>query len=81
LLILGAIPTLVKLALDDGNEAVRRKAIHALSSGVRNYQPGLEAAQAALPDNHKIEQKLDASDMSSVDVLIDKLRDHSKQKA
>jgi hsp70-interacting protein len=81
ILILGIIPTLIDLSINDSNEAVRRKAIFALSSSIRNYQPGLDAAQEALPPDHKIDQKLDAADMASVDVLIQKLRDHSQQKA
>lgn len=51
LLVVGGIPILVDLALDDPDEAVRRKAIYALSSEIRNYQPALDAAIVLLPED------------------------------
>lgn len=79
LLILGAIPTIVKLATEDSDPGVRKKAILALSSATRNYQPGLDATLASLPEEHKVNEKLDAADMDSVNILIQKLRDNSKR--
>lgn len=79
LLILGAIPTIVELATEDSDPDVRKKAILALSSATRNYQPGLDAALASLPEEHKVNKKLDAADMDSVNILIQKLRDNSKR--
>lgn len=79
LLILGAIPTIVKLATEDSDPDVRKKAILALSSATRNYQPGLDATLASLPEEHKVNEKLDAADMDSVNILIQKLRDNSKR--
>ncbi|OCK85275.1 hsp70-like protein [Lepidopterella palustris CBS 459.81] len=77
LLIVGAIPKLIKLATEDPVEKVRKKAIYALSSAVRNYQPALDAVVESVPEDYKPETKLDATDMDSVDSLIQKLRDNS----
>ncbi|KAK7187039.1 hypothetical protein DPSP01_005900 [Paraphaeosphaeria sporulosa] len=74
LLLLGALPTLVKLATEDSNEAVRKKAVRALSCATRNYQPALDAVVDSVPATFKPEKELDATDMDSVDILIDKLR-------
>ena len=71
------IPTLVRLAIEDPDESVRRKAIRALSSSVRNYQPGLNNVIDHLPPEYRINEKLDASDMDSVDRIVDKLRHNS----
>ena len=79
MLILGAIPTIVKLAIEDSDPDVRKKAILAISSATRNYQPGLDATLASLPEEHKVNEKLDAADMDSVNILIQKLRDNSKR--
>jgi oligoendopeptidase F len=74
MLVLGAIPKLVKLATQDENQGVRKKAIRALSCGSRNYQPNLDAIIANLPKEFKPTDKLDAGDMESVDSLIEPLR-------
>ncbi|KAF2787243.1 hypothetical protein K505DRAFT_215835, partial [Melanomma pulvis-pyrius CBS 109.77] len=76
LLIVGAIPTLVKLATEDPVPTVRRKAVGALSSAARNFQPGLDAIISSLPAEFKPQGTLDAGDMESVDSLIDKLREN-----
>ncbi|KAH3971453.1 Hsp70 nucleotide exchange factor FES1 [Parastagonospora nodorum] len=76
LLIVGGIPILARLAIEDAEQLVRKKAITALSSAVRNFQPGLDAALAAIPAEYKPSEKLDANDMDSVDVLINKLREN-----
>jgi len=77
LLVLGAIPTLVKIATEDSSQAARKKAILALSSGIRNYQPSLDAAIKALPASHKVEGPIDATDMEPIDAIIQNLRDES----
>ncbi len=64
----------MRLALEDPEEGVRRKAIYALSSGVRNYQPGFDAAVEALPHDLRPAAYLDAGDMEAVDGVIDQLR-------
>lgn len=75
LLIVGAIPTLVRMATEDTDQTARKKAIRALSSTVRNFQPGLDEALTHMPAEFKPQEKLDANDMDSVDVLINKLRE------
>lgn len=74
LLAMGGIPPLVGLAVrEEEDEAVRRKAIYALSSAVRNYQPAMDVAAAELKKNgqdHGKGDKLDATDMDLVDELM-----------
>lgn len=79
--VLGAIPTLAKLAVDDTDQMVRRKAILALSSGVRNYQPGLDSALKSLDKEYLPSETVDASDMEAIDTIMTKLRENSAQKA
>lgn len=78
---MNAIPILVKLSIEDPNEPVRKKAIYALSSEVRNYQPGLDAAVRALPKGIAPEGAIDAGDMEAVDRVIGQLRENSAQEA
>ncbi|KAF1935859.1 Hsp70 nucleotide exchange factor FES1 [Clathrospora elynae] len=75
LLVVGAIPALVRLATSDNERKVRKKAIFALSSSVRNFQAALDAAVEHMPAEFKPQEKLDANDMESVDKLINKLRE------
>ncbi|KAF2826148.1 Hsp70 nucleotide exchange factor fes1 [Ophiobolus disseminans] len=75
LLILKAYPPLMRLATEDTDRQVRKSAITALSSAVRNFQPGLDAAVSLAPAEFKPQEPLDAHDMESVDILINKLRD------
>nr|POF11547.1 putative oxidoreductase c1f5.03c [Quercus suber] len=67
----GAIPKLAKLAQEDSVQAVRKKAISALSSEVRNFQPGMDDLARVL-DNAR---NVDAADMEDVSRLIDGLRE------
>ncbi|KAK2775574.1 hsp70 nucleotide exchange factor [Colletotrichum kahawae] len=70
------IPTLVSIATKDGEkEAVRRKALYALSSAVRNYQPAMdlftdELAKKGLHSSGKVE----AVNMDEIDKVMDGLR-------
>ena len=80
MLAVGAIPKLAHLAVKDLSEPVRRKAIYALSSGTRNYQPGLDEALKSLPQDLRPSGKVDAGDMDAIDQTIDKLREDSKNK-
>ncbi|KAF9701831.1 hypothetical protein EKO04_000404 [Ascochyta lentis] len=75
LLVLGAIPILVRIATGDDETKVKKKAITALSSSVRNFQPALDDAVSHVPADFKPSEKLDANDMDSVDILINKLRE------
>ncbi|KAL8952579.1 MAG: hypothetical protein Q9222_001533 [Ikaeria aurantiellina] len=72
-----AIPRLTRLALEDQNELVRRKAIYALSSGIRNYSPALDALIQQLPQDMRPDGKVDAGDMDEVDKIIDVIKQRS----
>lgn len=80
----GAIPILVKLGIEDPVESVRRKAIYALSSEIRNYQPGLDLTLRTLPEEILVEargmgQNFDAGNMETVNLIIDELRRRSQE--
>jgi hsp70-interacting protein len=76
LLAMGGIPPLVHLAThDEEHEAVRRKAVYALSSAVRNYQPAMDVAAAELKKKGHVDYTVDASDMDAVDVVMNKLKE------
>ncbi|KAF2462291.1 putative Hsp70 nucleotide exchange factor [Lineolata rhizophorae] len=79
MLSLGVLPTLVDLSLNDEDKEVRKKAIRAVSSGVRNFQPGLDEAMKTIPDEHKGNGEVDASQMDQVDTMIQSLRDKSEK--
>lgn len=72
---------LTHLSTEDSNEPVRRKAIYALSSEIRNFQPGLDAALKTLPKGIAPEGAIDAGDMEAVDRVIEQLRMDSARKA
>ncbi|KAF2121222.1 Hsp70 nucleotide exchange factor fes1 [Lophiotrema nucula] len=74
LLVLDAVPTLAKLATQDTDKAVRKKAILALSSAIRNFQPSLDAAIPNIPEDIRPKGGLDATDMDSIDNLVSDLR-------
>ena len=80
-LALDAIPVLGRLSIEDSSEPVRRKAIYALSSEVRNFQPGLDAALRTLPKGIAPEGAIDAGDMEAVDRVVEQLREDSARKA
>ena len=78
----GGIPPLVALALGSEEPAdVRRKAIYALSSAVRNYQPAMDVASEELSKVGHATDKVDATDMEAVDVVMDALREKAKAAA
>ncbi|KAL9623332.1 MAG: hypothetical protein Q9160_002439 [Pyrenula sp. 1 TL-2023] len=74
LLVLGGVPKLVGIALNDADQLVRKKSIYALSSAIRNYQPATSEALKHLPDDKKPSEGLLASDMDAIDSLMAKLR-------
>ncbi|KOS19360.1 Hsp70 nucleotide exchange factor FES1 [Escovopsis weberi] len=80
LLAVGGLPPLVALALADAEPAeVRRKAVYALSSAVRNYQPAMDACAGELrKGGFEVADGVDASDMDKVDVVITALREKVK---
>ena len=74
----GAVPQLAKLAVDDPVQVVRKKAVTALSSEVRNFQPGLdELHKHVSKDLWAGSNGVDAGDMEAVDEVIQKLRAHA----
>ncbi|KAK1835425.1 nucleotide exchange factor Fes1-domain-containing protein [Podospora conica] len=76
----GGIAPLVALATGEAEtEAVRRKAIYALSSAVRNYQPAMDAAAEELgKKGHAVGDKVDAADMDAVDAVMNGLKEKAK---
>lgn len=77
LLAIGGVPKLAKMAVEEKDQAARKKAVSALSSEVRNYQPALDELEASLPEAVWKRKVLDAGDMESVDELIDMLRERA----
>jgi hypothetical protein len=73
---MNAIPKLVALATQDSTPAVRKKAVYAISSAVRNYQPSTDELTRHLPDGYTNGEKVDAGDMDAIDAIMDKLRAH-----
>lgn len=72
---MNAIPTLVSTATSDPNATTRKKAVYALSSAVRNYQPAMNELVKSLPEGYP-RDKADATDMESVDSVMERLRSH-----
>jgi hsp70-interacting protein len=72
---MGGIPTLVELATkDEEHRDVRRKAVYALSSACRNYQPATDACVEVLIKYGSRIEKIDANDMDAMDSLMNDLR-------
>ncbi|KAK8066362.1 Hsp70 nucleotide exchange factor FES1 [Apiospora hydei] len=60
---------------DKEGKDVRRKAVYALSSACRNYQPGMDVLTSELSKRGEGKgEKIDATDMEAVNVVIDALR-------
>ncbi|KAE8450096.1 hsp70 nucleotide exchange factor fes1 [Mollisiaceae sp. DMI_Dod_QoI] len=78
LLAMGGIPPLVKLATGEKEGSqVRRKAVYALSSACRNYQPAMDVMTEELGKMGRSGDKVDAADMEACDVLMGGLRDEA----
>ena len=72
----GGVPKLVELAVSEKEDpVVRRKAIYALSSACRNYQPAMDTCLEELGKHGQKTEKIDAEDMESVDTVINALRE------
>jgi hsp70-interacting protein len=79
-LAMGGIPPLVKLAIGEGEKKeVRRKAVYALSSACRNYQPAMDQLTEELGKLGRSKEKIDASDMDACDDLIGGLREEASK--
>lgn len=76
LLAVGGIPTLVDMALNEAEDkGVRKKAVYALSSACRNYQPALNLCVEELAKTGRDHGKLDAEDMDAVDGVMNPLKE------
>lgn len=60
---------------------MRRKAVYALSSGVRNYSPALEILAQELPEKLRPSKAIDAGVMEEVDTVIDALKEAGKRES
>ncbi|KAL8791474.1 MAG: hypothetical protein Q9213_000091 [Squamulea squamosa] len=76
-LAVNALPNLVQLALEDPDDQVRRKAIYALSSEIRNYPPALRVMVQELPKELRPGSVVDAGDMDEVDKVMDVIKQAS----
>lgn len=77
LLAMGGVEKLVGLATREGEgREVRRKAVYALSSAGRNYQPAMDVITQTLGKD-----KVDAGDMDEVDGVIGGLREDAMKAA
>ncbi|KAI3400827.1 hypothetical protein diail_1516 [Diaporthe ilicicola] len=85
LLAMGGLPSLVKMALAGGErEDVRRKAVYALSSATRNYQPAMDVVAAELEKGGHRQAapgKVDATNMDAVDEVMNGLKEQVKRDA
>lgn len=82
LLAQGGIPKLVEMATNnDEPKDVRRKAIYALSSSGRNYQPAMDVITEELEKTGRKPGKVDAADMDAVDAVISGLREEASKTA
>lgn len=75
----GALARLVEMALDGGEEEkVRRKAVYALSSAIRNYQPAMDVVAEELVKKGALgegQKQVDAADMEAVDEVMNPLKE------
>ncbi|KAF7558643.1 hypothetical protein G7046_g5527 [Stylonectria norvegica] len=76
---MGGVPPLVELAVkEDEHTDVRRKAVYALSSATRNYQPALDLFAEELTKKGHATEKVDATSMEAVDEIVNGLREKIK---
>lgn len=73
----GAMDKVVHRSLKDEDPVARKKAVNALSSMVRNYQPAMDHALAGIPPHLKPDDSLDAADMEAIDKFVGGLREHA----
>jgi hypothetical protein len=70
------MPTLITLSTNDPDPKVRRKAVYAISSAVRNYQPAMDELIRYLPFDDAGEDRVDAGDMGAIDIIMERLREY-----
>ncbi|KAL8855184.1 MAG: hypothetical protein Q9221_000090 [Calogaya cf. arnoldii] len=76
-LAVNALPIVVQLALEDPDDQVRRKAIYALSSEIRNYPPALHVMVQHLPKELRPGGVVNAGDMDDMDKVMDGIKQAS----
>lgn len=75
----GGLPPLVALATSqDEVSDVRRKAVYALSSACRNYQPAMDLCAEELTKGGRATGQVDATDMEAIDTIMNELREKAK---
>lgn len=72
----GGIKTVAAMSLNDPDPTTRRKAVYALSSSIRNFQPGMDQALTVLPKNITGPDHVSAADMDVIDAIMGKLREN-----
>jgi len=80
----GGLPKIVALLVPEKSEArqqrqpedVRKKALYAVSSAVRNYQPAMDVCIAELGRRGVEVGPIDAADMDAIDGMIKMLREY-----
>lgn len=75
LLAMNGVAKLCHVAVKDEDQQVRRKAVYALSSSVRNYQPAMNEAVKNLPKDIVGQDQVSADDMDKIDAIMTKLRE------
>jgi hypothetical protein len=76
----GGLPALVDLAVDeDQSKAVRRKAVYALSSAIRNFQDAMDDFVDLMKAKGKNYGLVDAGDMDAIDGIMDALRESANK--
>lgn len=74
LLAMDGVQKLARLAVDDEDQAVKRKCVYALSSSIRNYQPAANEAVKYLPADVVGAAAVSANDMETIDQIMERLR-------
>jgi hsp70-interacting protein len=75
LVAMNGIPPLARIAVNDDAPKVKRKAVYALSSACRNYQPAMDVLTTELEKLGKPAAKVDAADMEACDGLFNGLKE------
>lgn len=74
LLAMDGVQKLVNMAVNDRDQGVKKKCVYALSSSMRNYQPATNEAVKHLPADLVGADTVAASDMETIDAIMEKLR-------
>lgn len=72
----GGVKTIAGMSVEEPDPATRRKAVYALSSAVRNFQPGMDEALRILPKNITGPDHVNAADMDVIDAIMGNLREN-----